>query len=46
MVISLHTHTRSAPSKTMDQLSMSSMSELVSVQSDSGRADPQIFKSR
>ena len=29
-----------APSKTTDRLSLSSTSELVSVQSDSGRADP------
>jgi len=35
-----HTHTWTAPSKSMDRLSLSSMSELVSVQSDSGRADP------
>ena len=35
-----HTHTWTAPSKSTDRLSLSSMSELVSVQSDSGRADP------
>jgi len=35
-----HTHTRTVPSKSTDQLSLSSMSEMVSVQSDSGRADP------
>jgi len=33
------THTWTAPLKTTDRLSLSSMSELVSVQSDSGRAD-------
>ena len=33
----LTTHTRTAPSKSMDRLSLSSMSDLVS---DSGRADP------
>jgi len=41
MYTNTHTHTWTAPSKSMDQLSLSSMSELVSVQSDSGRADPQ-----
>jgi len=35
-----HTHTWTAPLKSTDQLSLSSMSEMVSIQSDSGRADP------
>ena len=34
------THTWTAPLKTTDRLSLSSMSELARVQSDSGRADP------
>jgi len=39
MVKEPHTHTWTAPSKSTDRLSLSSMSEMVSVQSDSGRAD-------
>jgi len=34
------THTGTAPSKSTDRLYLSSMSELVSVQSDSGEPDP------
>jgi len=34
------THAHTAPSKTTDRLTLSSMSEPASVQSDSGRADP------
>jgi len=35
-----HTHTWTAPSKTMDRLSLSSLSESMSEESDSGWADP------
>jgi len=41
-----HTHTWTVPSKSTDRLSLSLMSEMMSVQSDSGRADPRTMITR